>query len=116
MLCGPKRASSQIDDGSDPSVGLPRKDDSTSVIYRVAAYQLECPTPLVALPAKRGVGFLFRWLPSHLFTGCPVYSTTKEKSFERLPSSFTTDAVYRPGASLFFLVLNEDPSNDAFTC
>lgn len=34
-----------------------------ALLYRVAAFQLECATPLFALPAA-GVGFLFR-------TACP---------------------------------------------
>lgn len=39
------------DKGNDPGVGLPRKDDSTSVIYfRVVACPLDNQPPLFALP------------------------------------------------------------------
>jgi hypothetical protein len=40
------------DDGNDPRVGLPRKDDSTSVYYRVVARQLDSQAPTYGLPFK----------------------------------------------------------------
>jgi hypothetical protein len=39
-------------DGNDPRVGLPRKDDSTSVYYRVVACQLDSQAPTSGLPSK----------------------------------------------------------------
>lgn len=43
-------AEGEIDRGSDPGVGLPRKDDSTSVNYWVAARRLDTLVPHFALP------------------------------------------------------------------
>lgn len=41
----------EFDDGNEPSVGLPRKEESTSVILiRLAAYQLDSHTPYLELP------------------------------------------------------------------
>ena len=40
------------DYGNDPRVGLPRKDDSTSVYNRVVACQLDSQAPTFGLPCK----------------------------------------------------------------
>jgi hypothetical protein len=40
------------DYGNDPRVGLPRKDDSTSVYNRVVACQLDSLAPTLGLPER----------------------------------------------------------------
>jgi hypothetical protein len=62
-----------------------------ALFYRVAACQLECSTPLFALPATE-VRFLFRDGISGSKSTENVYGTTKEKSFERFPSAFRIQA------------------------
>src|SRR6185295_6868117 len=100
------------DDGGDPSVGLPRKDDSTSVIYRIAAYPLDTPTPRAALPAIGTLGLFCA--AKEKGAQIRYYSITNEKSLERLPSSLTTQIVCTPDLSLaFFLVLTLVASNFA---